>query len=48
MASIGPPPPSNLNGGFNWSLCCEEEEDLQGAEWTRNGTGEGMAKAAGG
>jgi hypothetical protein len=27
--------PSNLTGGFNQSLCCEEEEDLQGAEWNQ-------------
>ncbi len=29
------PSPSNLTGGFNQSLCCEEEEDLPGAEWNQ-------------
>ncbi len=38
-------PPSNLTRGFNQSLRCKEMEDLQ---IERNGTGEGMAKAAGG
>jgi hypothetical protein len=36
QASVGaPPPPSILTGGSNWSLRCEEEEDLDGAEWNQ-------------
>jgi hypothetical protein len=37
-------PPSNLTGGFNWSLCCGGWRICK----ERNGTREGMAKAAGG
>ncbi len=27
--------PQQHNWGSNWSLCCEEDEDLQGVEWNR-------------
>jgi hypothetical protein len=27
--------PQQLDRGSNQSLCCEEEEDLQGVEWNR-------------
>jgi hypothetical protein len=33
MASTGPPLPQQLDWGCTQSLCCEEEEDLQGVEW---------------
>jgi hypothetical protein len=30
-----PPLPRNLTRGFNRSLFCEEEDDLQGTEWNQ-------------
>jgi hypothetical protein len=32
-----PPPPQQLDRGSNWSLCCKEEDDLQGVEWNPGG-----------
>jgi hypothetical protein len=42
-------PPSTLTAGFNGSLCCEEEEYLQGAEWNwgRNGKGGWWLRSSG-
>ncbi len=32
-----PSPPQRLDWGSNRSLCCKEEEDLQGVEWNPEG-----------